>query len=51
MQLSKKTNSFSKLFSAFLKCRKNFEQFQKKNKKIDPHSWRVSEITDSENHG
>ena len=45
MQLLKKQRRFSEIFSAFLKFRKSFEHFQKKD---DPHSWPISEITYSE---
>ena len=45
MELSKKKKAFSQYFSAFLKCRKNFEYFQKND---DAHGWCISEITDSE---
>ena len=46
MQFSKKQKKFSIFFSAFLKLRLNFEHFEKKD---DPHSFCISEITDSEN--
>ena len=46
MQLSKKQKTFSELFSAFLKSRSNFHHFEKK---CDPHSLCISEITDSKN--
>ena len=46
MQLSKKQKAFSEFFSAFFKCRQNFEYFQKND---DPHSSCISEVTDSEN--
>ena len=45
MQLSQKRKIFSKLFFAFSKLRFNFEHFQKKD---DPHSWCICELTDSE---
>ena len=45
MHLSQKQKSFSNFFSAFLKSSLNFEQFQTND---DPHSWFMSEITDSE---
>ena len=45
MQLSQKQKIFSKFFSQLLKSSLNFEHFQKK---VDPHSWCISEITDSE---
>ena len=35
MQLSQKKKTFSKLVSAFLKCRLNFEHFQKKDDLFD----------------
>ena len=45
MQLSRK-KSFFLFFSRFLKCIWNFERFEKKD---DPHSFCISQITDSEN--
>ena len=45
MQLSQKQKFFSKYFSQLLKSSLNFEHFQKK---VDSHSWCISEITDSE---
>ena len=44
MQVSRKQKTFSEFFSAFLKSSLNFEYFLKKD---DPHSWCISEITDS----
>ena len=46
MQLSKKRESFSEFFSAFLKSKLDFEYFEKKN---DPQSFCISEIMRSEN--
>ena len=46
MQLSKKQNTFSQFFAAFPKSRINFEHFEKK---VDPHTFCIFEITDSEN--
>ena len=46
MQLSQKQKTFSQIFPAFLEFRSNFEYFEKK---YDPHSFCISEITDSEN--
>ena len=43
--LSQKRNAFSHFFAAFLKYILNFEQFQKKD---DPHSRCISQITVSE---
>ena len=43
--LSQKQNTFSDFFAAFLKPISNFEHFQKKD---DPHSRFVSQITVSE---
>ena len=43
--LYQKRNSFSQFFSAFLKSTLNFEHFQKKD---DPHSRCISQITVSE---
>ena len=48
MLFSQKQKTFSWFFSAFLKFSLNFEHFQKK---ADPDSWCVSEITDSEKRG
>ena len=45
MHLSQKQNSFSQFSSAFFKSALNFEHFQKKD---DPHSLIISEITDHE---
>ena len=44
LQLSQKQNIFSQFVAAFLKCRLNLEHLQKRD---DPHSWCISEITDS----
>ena len=46
MQLSQKKKTFSQFFAAFLKSRFNFEYSEKKD---DPHSFCIFEITDSEN--
>ena len=43
--LSQKQKTFSQIFSSFLKSTLNFEHFQKKD---DPHSRCISEITVSE---
>ena len=43
--LSEKRKTFSEFFSAFLKSTLNFEHFQKKD---DPHSRCISQITVSE---
>ena len=48
MQSSGKQETFSELFSEFLKSSLNFAHFQKKD---DSHSWGISEITDSEKQG
>ena len=48
MELSLKQKTLSHFFSPFLKSNSNFEHFQKKD---DPHSLCVSEITDSQKHG
>ena len=48
MQLSQKQETFSKLVCAFLKSILNFEHFQRK---VDPHNWCISEITDSKKRG
>ena len=46
MELSEKLKNFSRFLSAFLKSISNFERFEKKD---DPHRFCISEITDSEN--
>ena len=46
MQLFQKQNNFSEIVSAFMKSRLNFQHFQKQD---HPHSFFVSEITDSKN--
>ena len=46
MQLSEKQKAFSVIFAAFLKSMWNFERFEKKD---DPHSFFISEIRNSEN--
>ena len=46
MELSQKQTTFSLFFVAFLKFRLNFEYFKEK---ADPHSFCISEITESEN--
>ena len=46
MQLSEKQKTFSKFFAAFLKSKLNFEQFERKG---EPLSFCISEITDSKN--
>ena len=48
MQVSRKQETFSQFFAAFLKSSLNFEHFQKKD---DCHSRGISEITESEKHG
>ena len=48
MLLSRKQKTFSEFFSSFLKSSLNLEQIQKKD---DPHSSCISEITDSQKHG
>ena len=45
MHLSQKQNNFSQFFSAVFESALNFEHFQKKD---DPHSLCISEITDHE---
>ena len=45
MHLSQNENNFSQFFSAFSESALNFEHFQKKD---DPHSLCISEITDHE---
>ena len=48
MQVSQKQKYFSHFFSAFLKSSLNIEYFWKRD---DPHSWRISDITDPEKPG
>ena len=45
MHLFQKENNFSEFFSPFFEFALNFEHFQKKD---DPHSLCISEITDHE---
>ena len=44
IELSRKQKTFSKYFSAFLKFNLKFEHIKEKD---DPHSWCISEITDT----
>ena len=44
MHLSEKEKPFSQFFSQFSKSTLNFEYFQRKD---DPNSFRISQITDS----
>ena len=46
MQLAKKRKIFSEFLAGFLRSRLNFKYFEKKD---DPHSFCISEITNSEN--
>ena len=46
MELSHKQKTFSQFFAAFLKSSWNFERCQKKD---DPHGFSIFEITDYEN--
>ena len=46
MLLSQKQKTFSQSFSAFLKSTLTFDNSENKD---DPHSFCISEITDSEN--
>ena len=48
MQLSRKQKTFSQFFASFLKSSLNFKHFQKKD---EPNSWCISEITDPEKPG
>ena len=48
MPLPQKQKIFSEVLSAFYKFRFNFEHFQKKD---DPHSGCIFELTDSEKRG
>ena len=49
MQVSPKQETFSEFFSAFLKSKLNFEDFQKKKDEL--HSWCISEIMDPKKPG
>ena len=42
MQFSQKQKNFSRFFAEFLKSKFNFEHFEKKD---DPHTFFISEIT------
>ena len=44
MQFSQKQKNFSPFFAEFLKSKFNFEHFEKKD---DPHTFCISDITDS----
>ena len=44
MQMSQKQKHFSVFFAEFLKSKFNFEHFEKKD---DPHTFCISDITDS----
>ena len=46
MQISKKRKQFFDFFSVFFKSRSNFEHFEKRD---DPQSLCISEVTDYEN--
>ena len=46
MQLSKKQKVFAQFFAAFLKCKINFEYFEKND---EPRRFSISVITNSEN--
>ena len=46
MQLSQKQKVFAQFFPAFLKCKKDFEYFEKND---EPHRFCIFVITDSEN--
>ena len=48
MLLSQKEKTFYEFLSSVLKSSSNLEHFQKKD---DPHSWGIAEITDSQKHG
>ena len=48
MLLYRKEKTFSEFFPSFLKSSLNLEHFEKKG---DPHSSCISEITDSQKHG
>ena len=47
LQLSEKLKTFSQFFIAFLESTLNFEHFEKKD---EPHSSSIYEVTDSERH-
>ena len=44
MQLSHKAKTFCRNFIAFLESTLNFEHFEKKKKKKEPHNLSISEI-------
>ena len=46
MQLKEKKKKISQFFPAFLKSRLNFEHFEKED---EPHSFFISDISDSQN--
>ena len=46
MELSQKQKTFSQFLATFFKSKLNLEYFRKKD---DPHSFCISEITESEN--
>ena len=48
MQLSRKQKTFSQFFSSFFKSSLKFENFFKR---VDPHCWCISKITDTEKPG
>ena len=48
MQLSKKKRKISQFFDAFLECKSNFENFEKKDV---PYSLCIDEIEHSKRHG
>ena len=48
MRVSQRQRTFSRFFLAFLTSSLNFEHFEKKN---EPHSWCISEITDAKKCG
>ena len=48
MKLCQKLKKFSRFFSAVMKARSNFEDFEKKD---EPHSWCISEIIDCQMRG
>ena len=48
MRVSQRQRAFSRFFPAFLKSSLNFEHFENKD---EPHSWCISQITDSKKRG
>ena len=50
IQLPEKPKLFCCIFIAYWESTLNFEHFEKKTKKNEPHILRISEVIDSERH-